>query len=84
MNLLIGKQLIHGGTLVTRLLQLASSIGILLYYLEFQRSQEGIPKATFEQLLWAFDLVEVRLMSHSQKYLPIFSQFERSLLQVIG
>ena len=83
-NLLIGKQLIHGGTLVTRLLQLASSIGILLYYLEFQRSEEGLPKASFEQLLWAFDLVEVRLMSHSQRYLPIFSQFERSLLQVIG
>lgn len=84
MSLLIGKQLIHGGTLVTRLLQLASSIGILLYYLEFQRELEGMPKATFEQLLWAFDLVEVRLMSHSQKYLPIFSQFERSLLQVAG
>lgn len=84
MNLLVGKQLIHGGTLVTRLLQLASSIGILLYYLEFQRELEGLPKATFEQLLWAFDLVEVRLMSHSQKYLPIFSEFERSLLEVPG
>jgi Fe-S-cluster containining protein len=84
MNLLIGKQLIHGGTLVTRLLQLASSIGILLYYLEFQRNLESLPMATFEQLLWAFDLVEVRLMSHSQKYLPIFSEFERSLVQVAG
>lgn len=84
MNLLVGKQLIHGGTLVTRLLQLASSIGILLYYLEFQRNLESLPKATFEQLLWAFDLVEVRLMSHSQKYLPIFSEFERSLVQVAG
>ncbi|MCA9778343.1 MAG: YkgJ family cysteine cluster protein [Candidatus Eremiobacteraeota bacterium] len=83
-NLLIGKQLIHGGTLVTRLLQLASSIGILLYYLDFQRKLEGLEKAGFEQLLWAFDLVEVRLMSHSQKYLPIYSEFERSLVQVAG
>ena len=58
------------------------SLGILLYYLEFQRNLEGLPKAGFEQLLWAFDLVEVRLMSHSQKYLPIFSEFERSLAQV--
>ncbi|MFA5509118.1 MAG: YkgJ family cysteine cluster protein [Vulcanimicrobiota bacterium] len=80
-NLVIGKQLIHEGTLVARILQLASSIGLFLYYLDFQK-RLSIGGSDFDQRLWAFDLIEVQVMSHSQTYLPIFADFEHSLTQV--
>jgi Fe-S-cluster containining protein len=78
-NLLIGKQLIHAGTLVTRLLLLASAVGVHLYYLDFQRRLAGSESNTFDELLWAFDLIEVHMVSHSEKFVPLFEGFERNL-----
>jgi Fe-S-cluster containining protein len=81
-NLIIGKQLIHAGTLVTRLLLLASAIGVHLYYLDFQRTLAQNETVTFEQLLWSFDLIEVQLVTHSEKQISLFSDFERTLSSV--
>lgn len=83
-NLVVGKQLVHAGTLVTRLFLLASAVGVHLYYLDFQRRISGKDENTFDELLWAFDLIEVRMVSHSEKFVPLFSDFERSLLAAAG
>ena len=79
-NLILGKQLIHQAPLASRILMLAVSIGVLLYFLEQRKILAKRSKATDEDLEWVFDLVETSLMSHSDKMTDLFLQYEQILL----
>ena len=64
-NVVLGKRLLEGGSLMSRLLCLAVSTAILHLY-----HHHG---ATLE---WCFDLLETHLLNHSDRHKQIFNNYE--------
>lgn len=80
-NQIRGKQLISEGTLLSRVLMLAVSCTIALYYLE-ARAEGSEP--TREDLAWVFHLVETAISGHSNVFHDLFRQYEASVLRALG
>ena len=79
-NQLRGKQLISEGTLLSRILMLAVSCTIALYYLEARTAGE---EPTQEDLAWVFHLVETAISGHSNVFHDLFRQYEASVLRTL-
>lgn len=78
-NLIWGKRLVSGPTLAARLLMLATTLSILLYYVEVKKQQNGERHFSFPDLEWGFDLVEMNLFTHAEDLESVFLQYERTL-----
>ena len=75
---ILGKRLLSGSTVVTRILLLATAISILLYYLQLAGRK---PKG-YQDLEWAFDLIESNIFTHCEDLETTFLEFERMLLSL--
>ena len=80
-SIIWGKRLVTGPTVVTRLLMLATSLSIVLFYLEQKLSIED-SHFDFDALEWAFDLVESSIYTHSEDMQPLFLEYERALVSM--
>jgi len=80
-NQIRGKQLISEGTLLSRVLMLAVSCTIALYYLR-ARTEEKEP--TKEDLAWVFHLVETAISGHSNVFHDLFRQYEAAVLRELA
>ena len=83
-NFILGKRLLSGLTLISNSLLLATSIGVLLYYFELKSKRSGSLHFSFEDLEWAFDLIEGDLVTHNQGFKPAMLQYERALGSYAG
>jgi len=81
-NLITGKRLLLGPTLISRLLMLSVSLALLLYYHRFQADLKGTRHFDFDQWEWAFETIELNLVTHSSDLLPYFQQFEKTLIAI--
>ena len=81
-NLLEGKRLLLGKSVVSRLLMIAVSISILLYYYRFRSLLHGTGPFDFTHLEWAVETVELNFVTHSHDMEPYFLQFEKSLSSI--
>ena len=81
-NAIWGKKLISGPTVVTRLLMLAASVSVVLYYLEARGQGNKRHHFDFEHLEWAFDLVESAIFTHADDLKPMFLEYELSLIHI--
>jgi hypothetical protein len=81
-NLIAGKRLLLGPSLVSRLLMLSVSVALLLYYQRFQADLKGTRHFDFDQWEWAFETIELNLVTHCNDLLPYFQQFEKTLIAI--
>lgn len=77
-----GKVLLTGPTLTVRLLLLALSLELLVYYYQARKRQLGSLHFDPEVLEWCFDLVESDFLLHSELVLPLMEEWERVGLQI--
>jgi len=82
-NLVWGKRLVCGPTLVTRLLVLATSISILLFYLDALAEGKANHHFSFDDLEWCFDLIESSLITHANDLEPTFLEYERAIMAIL-
>lgn len=81
-GVVFGKKLLVGPTLVARLLMVATSVAVFNYYLEALIAISGGSLAAEGRCLeWAFEVVEINLLTHSQEMAELFLQFERCLTE---
>ena len=81
-NLIAGKRLLLGPNLVSRLLMLSVSVSLLLYYQKFQAELRQTRHFNFEQWEWAFETIELNLVTHNNDLQPYFQQFEKALTAI--
>lgn len=81
-NQLLGKRLLIGPTMTTRLLMLATSTGIVEYLVELMDSRVEHQHFSFDNLEEAFTAVEADVMSHSADLVEGFLEFERAALKM--
>lgn len=76
-NLLFGKRLLAGGTVVSRLLGTTCGVAMLLFYLEaFSDDESGPSQGAIDR---SFTLIETELLSHTHSFDGFFLEFERAL-----
>jgi Fe-S-cluster containining protein len=78
-SLILGKRLISGTTVVTRLLLLATALSILLFYL---RTRTESKPETLNDLEWTFNLIESNIFTHAENLEPLFLDFERAIIPI--
>ena len=79
-NFVFGKKLITGAPMITRLLTLAAAFATLFFYLEAKgRLQDG-EESEFDRLAWAFHLVEMCILSHSDTLSSLFMDLEKDIV----
>lgn len=83
-NIFKGKRLLGGPSVIAQLLLLACAVSILLYYLDAQSRSSELRHFSFEHLEWAFELIEVNIVTHSQDLDKFFSEYERALWAFSG
>ena len=77
-NLIWGKRLITGPSVVTLLLLLATALSTALYYLEAGLGEHKTPDD--KDLEWAFTFIEKEFMTHNTELIPMFSEYEKAIL----
>lgn len=82
MNLVAGKRLLLGPTLISRVLMLSVSLALLLYYQRFQAELNMTRHFDFDQWEWAFETIELNLVTHNNDLQPYFQQFEKTLIAI--
>jgi Fe-S-cluster containining protein len=71
-----GKILLTGPTLTVRLLMLALSLEILLYYYNAKREQHSVLHFDPTLLEWSLDLIETDFLVHHELILPLMQEWE--------
>ncbi len=77
-----GKNLLTGPTLTVRLLLLALSLELLVYYYLARKRQLGSLHFDPVILEWCFDLVESDFLLHHELVLPLMEEWERVGLEI--
>ena len=77
-----GKVLLTGPTLAVRLLLLALSLELLVYYYQARKNQLGSLHFDPVILEWSFDLVESDFLLHHELVLPLMEEWERVGLEI--
>jgi Fe-S-cluster containining protein len=77
LNQILGKHLISSAPLLSRLLMLASSLSVLFFYHQASLQNPDPVRTPHGHLAWAFDLIETRLLGHTERLTPIFLEFEK-------
>ena len=77
-NLIWGKRLTTGPSVVTLMLLLATALSTALYYLEAGLGENKTPDS--KDLEWIFTLIERDFMTHSIELIPMFSEYESAIL----
>ncbi|MCA9779279.1 MAG: YkgJ family cysteine cluster protein [Candidatus Eremiobacteraeota bacterium] len=77
-----GKNLLTGPTLTVRLLLLALSLELLIYY--YQARKQLLGSLHFDPVIleWSFDLVESDFLLHHELVLPLMEEWERVGLEI--
>ncbi len=78
-NLIFGKRLLAGGTVVSRLLGTACGLAMLFFYMEAFSDDDSDSEPSSEVIDRAFTLVESELLSHTHSFDGFFREFERAL-----
>jgi len=77
-NQVLGKRLLAGPSMATRLLLLATATGLVEYLVEILDEEEPDLHFSFDHLDRAFSALESDLVSHSNSLLEIFQEYERA------
>ena len=80
-NVLLGKQLTTGPTLLSRLLFLLTGVEVYLYYLGLLQKSTPETQVSWKQLEWCFDLIETDAQVQRENLLPHFLGWENQLLE---
>jgi Fe-S-cluster containining protein len=75
-NKIWGKILLTGPTLTVRLLMLALSVEILLYYYTAKKSLNSVLHFDIQLLEWSLDLLETDFLVHHELLLPLMQEWE--------
>ena len=80
----LGKRLLTGQTVVSRLLAFGTGLAVICYYLEAQAREYKSLHFSFEHLEKAFAIVEENLLTHSDDLEPFFLKYEEALVEILG
>ena len=80
----LGKRLLTGQTVVSRLLAFGTALAVICYYLEAQAREYKSLHFSFEHLEKAFAIVEENVLTHSEDLEPFFLKYEEALAEILG
>ena len=83
-NKIWGKILLTGPTLAVRLLLLAVSVEILVYYYNAKRELHSVLHFDSELLEWSLDLIETDFLVHHELFMPLMVEWENVGTQLVS